>query len=273
MADVGVLAGLLRFPANVYRFRGLVRAIVVRELAGRFTGTLLGPAWLLIPSVFMIFIFTVVFSQVMLARLPGNQGAFAYSIHLCAGMLVWVPFLEAFQRARNVFIDHANLIKKNAFPLPVLFVPVGLLAFVSFALLAIAFAGFMGVTGQGAWGAFGVFGLHAILAILFGLALGAAFAVLNVFFRDVGQFTDLAAQLLFWATPIVYPASVLPPGIREFLALNPLYPLVQTSQQFALGAPHAAPSGYLAVLLSLAGALVAGILLYRRARPDLLDRL
>lgn len=273
-AASGILHGISGMPRTVLRYRGLIRAIVAKELAGRYSGTLLGPFWLLIPPAFMIFVYTVVFSQLMAPRLPGIDGAFGYSIYLCAGLLVWTPFLEAMQRAKSVFVDHANLIKKNAFPRPVLFVPVALVAAVNFALLALAFLVFLLLTRGWPDSALFVWvPACAALATLLGLAVGAVLATLNVFFRDVGQVADLAAQLLFWATPIVYPASIVPERVRELMALNPMYPLVRASQQAALGSgPVDVPSLLLPLVVCAVVAIVSGWL-FSRARTDLLDRL
>lgn len=264
---------LRNLPGAAIRYRGLVRAIVARELIGRYSGSLLGPLWLIIPPVFMIFIYTVVFSQVMHSRLPGNNDTFGYSIYLCAGLLVWTPFLDAMQRAKNVFIEHANLIKKSAFPRSILFVPVAVVAAINFILLAIAFLGFLLITRGLPAPALAWIPVCAALAACLGLAVGAILAVLNVFFRDVGQVADLAAQLLFWATPIVYPASILPPAVLDLMGFNPLFPLVRISQNAALDS--GALDGH-TLLLPLLGTVIAGVLavlLFSRARADLMDQL
>lgn len=222
----------------------------------------------------MIFIYTVVFSQLMAPRLPGIDDAFGYSVYLCAGLLIWTPFFEAMQRAKSVFVDHANLIKKSAFPRPVLFVPVVVVAAVNFALLALAFLAFLLLTRR--WPEAGLFvwvPVCAAIAILLGLAIGAALATLNVFFRDVGQLADLAAQLLFWATPIVYPASIVPASVLGLLSLNPLFPLVRASQQVALGQEGVDLASFGLPLAAVAVTALLSTWLFARARTDLLDRL
>lgn len=270
----GIGARIASVPQTVLRYRGLIRAIVVKDLAGRYSGSLLGPLWLVIPPVFMIFIYTVVFSRLMGARLPGIDDAFGYSIYLCAGLLVWTPFLEAMQRAKSVFVDHANLIKKSAFPRPVLFVPVMLVAAVNFALLALAFFGFLLLTrGWPDTAALAWVPVCAALATLLGLAIGAVLATLNVFFRDVGQIADLASQLLFWATPIVYPASILPQGVLDVISLNPMFPLVRASQQAALGVGPVDLQSFVPPVVVTAAIAMVAAWLFARARTDLLDRL
>lgn len=271
---LGIGRGIASLPGTVVRYRSLIRAIVARELASRYRGSLLGPLWLVIPPAFMIFIYTVVFSRLMGSRLPGVEDAFGYSIYLCAGLLVWTPFLEAMQRAKGVFVEHANLIKKSAFPRPVLFVPVALVAAVNFALLALAFLVFL-LLARG-WPATPFFvwvPVCAGLAILLGLAVGAVLSTLNVFFRDVGQFADLAAQLLFWATPIVYPASIVPERALAWMSLNPMFHVVQASQKAALATGPVDPASLTPALVVTAIVALLSAWLFARARTDLLDRL
>ena len=259
-------------PATVFRYRGLIRAIVVKELVGRYNGSLLGPLWLIIPPLFMVFIYTVVFAQLMGSRLPGLSDTFGYSIYLCAGLLVWTPFLDAMQRSRGVFLEHANLIKKTAFPRSILFVPVILVAGINLALFSVAFFGFLFFT-KFSVAALVWMPLCALVALLLGVAVGAVLAVLNVFFRDIGQGADLAVQLLFWATPIVYPASILPKAAAEWLGFNPMYPLVRASQTVATGIGQLDVLSLAYPVACALGVMVLASLLFARAQADLMDRI
>lgn len=264
-------------PAAVIRYRGLIAAIVAKEIAGRYAGSLLGPFWLIIPPIFMVFIYTVVFSGVLGSRLGSNTSPYAYSLFLCGGLLVWMPFLDAVQRSKGVFLEHATLIKKSAFPRLVLFIPVLVVALLNFVLFALVFLVFLAIAGHlpVAIGNLIWVPVCAFVAALLGLAIGLALAVLNVFFRDIAQITDLVTQLLFWATPIIYPATILPTSAGHVLKLNPLVPLVDTSQQAILGT-LATSAGWEA--LAPAGIVLAVLfllswLLYVRAYSDLMDRI
>jgi lipopolysaccharide transport system permease protein len=110
-----------------------------------------------------------------------------------------------------------------------------------------------------------------LLVVAIASGLGVLLGVLNVFVRDVGQSAQIALQLLFWFTPIVYPAEILPASIQRFLPLNPLFPLVEGFQSvLLLGQP---PD--VAALLwpaALAAALMAlALYLFRVASPDMAD--
>ena len=83
---------------SIYQFRGLIYSIVVRDLRSRYIGSVLGMVWLLLPPIVMVLIYTVVFSTIMRARLPELDNQYAYSIYLCAGIIVWTFMLELVQR-------------------------------------------------------------------------------------------------------------------------------------------------------------------------------
>jgi hypothetical protein len=105
--------GMLR---SIWSYRGFISGSVKREFQSRYRNSLLGAAWTVLNPLAMIVVYTIIFSQVMKARLPGADNGFAYSIYLCAGVLTWGLFAEIVSRVQNVFLEHANLIKKINFP-------------------------------------------------------------------------------------------------------------------------------------------------------------
>jgi lipopolysaccharide transport system permease protein len=178
----------------------------------------------------MILIYTVIFSTVMRARLPGVDGTFAYSIYLCAGLLTWGMFAEISSRSQNIFLDNANLMKKISFPRLCLPVIVVINALLNFGIVFGLFSLFLLVTGNfPGWTFLGVFPVLIIL-VLFAIGLGITAGVLNVFFRDVGQFFTIFLQFWFWLTPIVYSADMLPERLRPLFLLNPMSSLMVAFQ-------------------------------------------
>src|SRR6476660_8645970 len=130
--DKIMAVGMLR---SVWSYRGFISGSVQREFQSRYRNSLLGAAWTVLNPLAMIVVYTVIFSQVMKAKLPGVDNGFAYSIYLCAGVLTWGLFSEITGRAQNVFHEHANLIKKISFPRICLPVIVVLNAGVNFAII------------------------------------------------------------------------------------------------------------------------------------------
>ncbi|MDF2462274.1 MAG: transporter [Ramlibacter sp.] len=118
----------------LWAYRGFILGSVKREFQSRYQNSLLGAAWTVLNPLAMIVVYTVIFSQVMRARLPGVDSTFAYSIYLCAGVLTWGLFADICGRAQNVFIENAGLLKKLNFPrmtLPVTVVTNALLNLIS----------------------------------------------------------------------------------------------------------------------------------------------
>lgn len=257
---------------SIYRFRGLIYSIVVRDLRSRYIGSVLGIGWLLLPPVVMVLIYTVVFSTIMRARLPGTESQYAYSVYLCAGIIVWTFMLELVQRGKGVFLENANLIKKTSFPRLVLFIPVVVVAlFNSLVLLALVLI-FMLIADFPLSVAVLSFFAALAVALYLGLVVGVLASVLNVFFRDTGQVVDVLSQGLFWATPIVYPVAILPDRAQALMHFNPVFSVVRVAQDALLGGPVdlaiLMPAMVFATLV-----LSAALLLYKRSYADLLDQI
>lgn len=215
----------------VWAYRGFVLGSVKREFQLKYRNSMLGAAWTVLNPLAMIVVYTVIFSQVMRAKLPGVDHSFAYSIYLCAGVITWGLFAEIVGRGQTIFLQNANLLKKISFPricLPIITV---LNAVVNFAIVFALFLAFLLVSSL--WPGWPTIACVVVLAIqlLFSIGLGMTIGVLNVFFRDVGQFFGILLQFWFWLTPIVYPADILPERVRQMVSVNPIYPLVQAYQR------------------------------------------
>jgi lipopolysaccharide transport system permease protein len=207
---------------SLWAYRGFIWGSVQREFQSKYRNTIFGAAWNVLQPLAMIIVYTVIFAEVMRAKLPGVDSTFGYSIYLCAGVLTWGLFAEITTRAQNMFLDNANLLKKLSFPrlcLPVTVVANGLL---NFAIVFVLFTVFLVVSGNWPGLAYVALLPMLVLLVVFAIGLGMVLGVLNVFFRDVGQFFGIFITFWFWLTPIVYPASILPSGIQPYMAWNPM---------------------------------------------------
>ena len=215
----------------LWAYRGFILGSVKREFQSKYRNSLLGAAWTVINPLAMIVVYTVIFSQVMKAKLPGMDSSFGYSIYLCAGSLTWGLFAEIVGRGQNIFLDNANLLKKISFPRMTLPTIAVLNALVNFAIIFSLFLAFL--VAAGFWPGWVLVAALAVLAVqlLLAIGLGMVLGVLNVFFRDVGQFFGIFLQFWFWFTPVVYPASILPEQVKLFMAWNPMYPVIGSYQR------------------------------------------
>jgi len=214
----------------IYSYRAFIVGSIFREFQAKYRNSLLGALWNILNPLAMIAVYTVIFSQLMRAKLPDVDSSFAYSIYLCAGVLTWGLFSEISNRCLQIFLDNANLIKKLSFPrmcLPLIVLGSALL---NFAIIFSLFTLFLVVTGNfPGWSFVAIFPV-LLIQVLFALGLGLSLGILNVFFRDVGQFFGIFIQFWFWLTPIVYPITILPEHIRHIIALNPMTTLTAAYQ-------------------------------------------
>lgn len=246
------------FIKSLWVYRGFVLGSVQREFQSKYRNSLLGAAWNIINPLAMIVVYTVIFAQVMRAKLPGVDSTFAYSIYLCAGVLTWGLFAELVSRGQNMFLDNANLLKKINFPRITLPIIVVLNAGLNFVIVAALFLAFLVFSNNfPGWVLLAALPVLAI-QIAFAVGLGMVLGVLNVFFRDVGQFFGIFLQFWFWFTPVVYPVSILPNAIKPYMNLNPMAPVIGAYQTIFVNQqwPHWQslwPTAVLAILLSALG--------------------
>jgi lipopolysaccharide transport system permease protein len=258
---------------GLWAYRGFVLGSVKREFQSKYSNAVLGAVWSLLSPLAMILVYTVIFAEVMRAKLPGSDNTFAYSIYLCAGILTWGLFAEIVARAQTMFIEQANLLKKISFPRICLPIIVVLNALLNFGIIFGLFTVFLLATGNFPGAVFAAVLPVLALQVLFAIGLGMIIGVLNVFFRDVGQFFSIFIQFWFWFTPIVYPASILPEPIRALLVWNPMAPIIGAYQTILVKGqpPHWAS---LAIPLVLAVLMcVLGMRLFRKRSGEMVDEL
>ena len=257
----------------LWAYRGFILGSVKREFQSNYRTSMLGAAWMLINPLAMIVVYTVIFSQIMRAKLPGVDSAFAYSIYLCAGVLTWGLFSEITTRAQNVFIEHANLLKKLSFPRLCLPIAVVANACVNFAIVFGLFTAFLLLSGNfPGWPYLALFPVLAI-QVAFSIGLGIGLGVLNVFFRDIGQFFSIVLQFWFWLTPIVYPSSILPEPLRPYIRLNPMARLVDAYQTILVNGQWPQWRALWPVALLALAFCVLGFRLFRKHSGEMVDEL
>ncbi|WP_227725897.1 ABC transporter permease, partial [Yersinia proxima] len=111
------------------------------------------------------------------------------------------------------------------------------------------------------------------ITLLFSISLGMIIAVLNVFFRDVGQFIIVALQFWFWLTPIVYPVSILPMWVQNVIHYNPLTGLVISAQKIFVSGEVPLLSNLLPSIIATVIFSMLGLSLFRKYGKDMVDEL
>lgn len=259
--------------SGIYRFRSFILGSVKREFASRYRNSMLGAAWLVLQPLAQILVFTLIFSQVMRARLPGVNSAFGYSIFLCSGILTWGIFAEIVGRSQTVFLDNANLLKKLSFPRICLPIIVILNACLGFAIIFGLFTGFLILSGNfPGWAYVAVLPVLTV-QILFAIGLGMILGVLNVFFRDVGQLFGIVLQFWFWLTPIIYPLTTLPAWGQRIVMWNPMTRLVMAYQGIMVRGELPDWVSLLPVALGSLILCLFGLRLFQKRAAEMVDEL
>ncbi len=258
---------------TIWLNRSLILNATIREFQLRYRGTVLGAAWVVAQPLAIVFVYTVIFGALMGPRLGGPGGQYQYSIYLCSGILTWGLFAETLLRCQAMFTDNANLIKKISFSKILLAVMAVAISCAQFAIIFAIFLLF--VVAIGAFPGWSFLALFLILPIqiLLGLGLGVILGVLHVFFRDIGQMTSVGLQLWYWATPIVYPASILPDWLLPWMYLNPMFHIMRAYQGVFVAQAWPDFGGLFVVACMAMGLCVFAFWLFRRLSADIVDEL
>ena len=264
---------LINLFRATWNYRGYIASSVKREFQSRYRNSLLGAAWNILNPLAMVMIYTIVFSQVMHARLPGADRAFDYSIYLCAGVITWGLFSEIISRSQIVFLEHANLIKKLNFPRLCLPVIVVLNAWLNFLIIFSLFLAFLIVVnrlpGAPLLAIIPLLALQTMLAIGIGITAG----ILNVFFRDVGHLVGIVLQFWFWLTPVIYTLKAIPEWARTIVLLNPMTAVITGYQTILLNNSWPQWASLWPVAVIGIATCLLGLTLFRNHAGEMIDEL
>jgi lipopolysaccharide transport system permease protein len=240
-----MLANLIR----LFRYRGLVQILVARELKARYRGSVLGFFWSFANPLLLLLVYSFVFTRII------DRGDLAdlepYAVFLFCGLLPWTWFSASLNESANILIVNGNLIKKVVFPveiLPVVAVLSNLCHFVFGLPILFGFLAYYGVPlrlTELIW-------FPAVVAVQLCLTLGLSMilAALTVHFRDVKDLLANALTLWFFASPILYEMSAVPPEARAVMELNPFAHLAISYQEILF---REGPFGHWKWLLAVAG--------------------
>jgi ABC-type polysaccharide/polyol phosphate export permease len=216
---------------EIWTYRNLIYNLAQRELRARYKKSLLGWLWSLINPAAMLGIYTLVFGYFLKVEplTAGNGHTKSYGLYLFAGLVIWNFFNGTLTGSIVALQTSGGLLNKVYFPpsAPAIanMITVLLQAFIEGGILALIMIALGNVSIT-----YVLFPVTLLFLALFSLGLGLFVSVFNVFYRDVGYLVGIGMQLLFYATPIIYPLSIVPAGAAKIIRLNPLTQLVEWSR-------------------------------------------
>lgn len=245
-----------------------------RDLLSRYAGSVAGLVWALLQPLATILVFYFVFAVILKVRVPALAAAESgYFLYLLAGLLPWLSIADGLLRASTALTAQEQFLSRTVFPIDILPLSVVVTSLVpqlvgsAVLLVLLAEAGLLAPARL-------LLGwpLLFLCQLLMTVGAGCALAILSVHLRDVAQALPVVLQVLFYATPIIYPKSLIPADYHAWLLLNPVACLLDVYHWLLLGLPLSA-----AALPALAGWTLllggGGWLLFRALKPTLGDYL
>ena len=240
---------------ELWEYRELLYFLTWRDIKVRYKQTALGAAWAIIQPFFTMVVFSVIFGRA--AKMPSD--GVPYPIFSFAALVPWTFFANGLNQSSNSLVGSSNLITKVYFPqlvIPISTVISGVIDFaLAFAVLLVMMF-YYGITPT-----LNIIWLPAflLLAVITALGVGLWLSALNVEYRDVRYVVPFLTQFWFFATPIVYPSTLLHEPWRTIYGLNPMVGVIEGFRWALLGTntkpgPLIAASSLAAIVLLIGGA-------------------
>ena len=260
-------------PAQVWSYRTLIVNLAQRDLKARYKRSVLGWVWSLINPAATLAIYTVVFGFFLRAQPPeAGNGSQSFALYLFCGLVVWNLFAGIINTSIASFQTAGPLLTRTYFP-PECPMVAGLGTVL---LQAVIEAGIlltvMIVIGNVSWTAIVVVPIFALMAC-FGFGIGLVLGLANIRFRDVNYLVGIGLQVLFYATPIVYPLSIVPPEYQRFMELNPIGSFVYSMRQVLYTLEMPTLGNWVVMVLSAVISLVGGWVVFSRWAPTVIEEL
>jgi lipopolysaccharide transport system permease protein len=234
----------------LWEYRELLYFLTWRDIKVRYKQTILGALWAIIQPLFSMIVFTIFFGK--LAKMP-SDGA-PYALFAYVGLLPWTFFSNAMSQAGNSLVGSQNLISKVYFPRLVIPISATLSGLLDFAMAFVLLVCLLGWYGYTPGARVLVLPIFIVLALAAALSVGLWLSALNVEYRDIRYTIPFLTQFWMFASPVVYPASIVPEPWRNIYALNPMVGVVEGFRWALLGT-GAAPG-----MITLISATVVSVL-------------
>lgn len=202
---------------EVWRARDLLRSLAARNLKVKYQRSALGFLWTLLNPLLTLAVLAAVFTHVVKIQVPD------YWAFLLSGYFVWNYLFQMLSTATYVLAEHAGLRRSVAFPGEVLVLSATASRLVELAIeLGLVLAALVAFHHGAVPASFSLLPLLVVLLVLLALGLALPLSVFSAFYNDVQHALPVVLMVLFYASPVFYPARLVPPEVRRFYLLNPI---------------------------------------------------
>lgn len=254
--------------AEVWSYRELLYFFVWREVKVRYKQTAIGVAWVVLQPLLTMGVFTLFFGR--LAKLPSD--GIAYPVFYFTALVPWNYFATALQSCTAVVVDNQRVITKVFFPRLVLPISAVVSGLVDFAIGCVVLAVVLAIYGIRPGPAALWLPVLLLLAVLTALGVGLWMSALNALYRDVKYVVPFLLQFWMFASPVVYPSSLVPVRWRSLYGLNPMAGVIDGFRWTLTGHGRAPGPLLLASTTAVALVLVGGLFFFQRLEGAIADR-
>jgi lipopolysaccharide transport system permease protein len=251
----------------VWQYREMLYFLIWRDVKVRYKQTVIGAGWAILQPLMTVLIFTVVFGG--FAKIPSD--GLPYLIFAYTALLPWTYFAQAIGRSGASLVGDASLISKVYFPRVIVPISAAVAPLVDFAVAFAILLGMMAWFGiVPGWGVLAL-PLFLLLAMATALAVGLWLSALNVRYRDIGYTIPFLTQIWMYASPVVYPVSLVPERWRLLYILNPMAGVIEGFRWALLGKEHPDFGVMAASAVMVVTLLLGGIVFFKQMERTFAD--
>lgn len=206
---------------ELYSYRELLKTNIKKEIRGKYKGSWLGVIWTFLNPLLMLAVYSFVFPYILRVNVEN------YTIFMIVALIPWNFFTTAIQTGTGSVVANGNILKKVYFPREIIPISITTSQLVNFLITCIIMFLFILFSGVGFSIHILLFPVLILIQYIITLALTFILSAITVFVRDIDHFVSVVLMLAFYATPIVYQASMLPDKFQWILRFNPMAQLIE----------------------------------------------
>ena len=243
---------------NLYNYRELLKSNVKKEIRGKYKGSFLGILWSFINPLLQVAVYAIVFPYIMRVKTEN------YLQYLIVGIIPWTFFTTVLNQGMITVRMNAGIIKKVYFPREILPISVALSGLVNFFISCIIIVLFCVLGGVGISWHIILLPVFAVIQFFLTLGVVMALSAINIYVKDTEYLINFIVNMLFYATPILYPVTLFPQKIRWVLYANPLTELITAYRDIFMyhQLPALLPTLYLVCITIVV--FFIGLLIFRK---------
>lgn len=252
---------------ELYNYRELLKTNIKKEIRGKYKGSWLGILWTFLNPLLMLAVYALVFPYILRVKVEN------YTIFMIVALIPWNFFTNAVQTGTGCIVANGNILKKVYFPREIIPISTTTSQLVNFIITCIIMVIFILFSGVGFSIHILLFPILVLIQYVFTLGVTFVLSALTVFAQDVSHFVSVIIMLGFYATPIVYQASMLPEKFQIFLKINPMAQLVEAYRSILYY--HQLPDMVMLTIWGIGSViiLVVGYLIFKKFEKSFVEEL